>query len=53
MRFMPPEVRCDPSVWPNFSAILVRGEDRCGHTRLAPVPTRESVSEPVIGRHPY
>jgi ectoine hydroxylase-related dioxygenase (phytanoyl-CoA dioxygenase family) len=52
MRFMPPEVRCDPAVWPNFSAILVRGQDRCGNIRLAPPPTGET-SEPVIGRHPY
>ncbi|HEV8244705.1 MAG TPA: phytanoyl-CoA dioxygenase family protein [Polyangiaceae bacterium] len=31
MRYMPPEVECDRSVWPAFSCRLVRGVDRFQH----------------------
>ncbi len=53
MRFMPPEVRCDTSVWPHFSAIVVRGEDRVGANRLAQAPREGMESRAILEGHPY
>lgn len=54
MRFMPPEVDVDRSVWPNFSAIVVRGSGERAKVPLKPAPTEGQTSVPVVGfLHPY
>ncbi len=55
-RYMPPEVRCDRSIWPGFSAIVVQGQDRIGSNPLIPPPradARPSVDELLGIIHDY
>jgi ectoine hydroxylase-related dioxygenase (phytanoyl-CoA dioxygenase family) len=42
MRFCPPEVRCDLSVWPNFETYPARGTDRLQLNPSGRIPTGES-----------
>jgi chlorinating enzyme len=41
MRYCPSDVKCDLSVWPNFEAYPVRGNDRYDHNPVGAVPGGE------------
>ena len=43
MRLSPTRVQCDLSVWPNFEAYLMRGQDLYGHNPQGKVPTGDAV----------
>lgn len=43
MRLSPTKVQCDLSVWPNFEAYLMRGQDLFKHNPQGKVPTMDEV----------
>ena len=44
MRLSPTRVQCDLSVWPNFEAYLLRGQDAYQHNPQGSIPTGDAVT---------
>ena len=42
LRYSPPNVKCDLSVWPNFEVYPARGVDRYHHNPIGKVPTENA-----------
>jgi hypothetical protein len=43
MRLSPTKVKCDLSVWPNFEAYSMRGQDTFAHNPQGKVPAGDEV----------